>query len=468
MAVISSPTYDPQTTATNLANSYIAGTKAILDDQSNTATALSSALTSLGSAMSTFQSAIAGLASASNGVTATKATFSNSLIGTATAKSTAVTSNYSFYVEQLATAGQVAYGGITDAAAAGAGALNVTLADGTSFQVNLANADGNHDGVLSAKEIAASVNISAGNNSRVTASTVTVNGASTIVLSSNLTGADNAASFDTSGVTDAGLKAQLDNPANQQQVVTAKDAVVWIGAQNTGTRVQQASNVFNLIDDVTMTFTKAQSPGDNPVTLSVGPDNTGTAANVQTFVDAYNKLNTALDALTTAGNPNAKPPVPAGPMANDSGLLSLRSRMQGALRTVTGGQSLITFGLSAQHDGSLALDSGRMNKAIAANPTALDSLFGRAAVGAESGALGALDTLMAQWTNSAKGQISTRNATIAKQQQDITARQAVLQNQYDNAYKRYLAQFTTLQQLQAQMTGTSNLFTALFTPSSNS
>eukprot|EP01036_Dinobryon_divergens_P042185 gene42184-56029_t len=46
----------------------------------------------------------------------------------------AVAGTYSFYVEQLATAGQIAYGGISDTAAAGSGSLNVVLADGTVFE----------------------------------------------------------------------------------------------------------------------------------------------------------------------------------------------------------------------------------------------------------------------------------------------------------------------------------------------
>jgi flagellar hook-associated protein 2 len=37
-----------------------------------------------------------------------------------------------------------------------------------------------------------------------------------------------------------------------------------------------------------------------------------------------------------------------------------------------------------------------------------------------------------------------------------------LQTQFDSAYKRYLAQFTALQQLQSSMTSTSNMFTAMF------
>ena len=466
MAAISSPTFDPQTTATNLATSYIAGTKAILDDQSSTATATASALSTLGSALGSFQTAIGALASSTSAVSAASATFSNTAIGSATAKSTAVAGTYSFYVEQLATAGQVSYGGITDSAAAGAGNLNVALADGTNFQIDLANADGNHDGVLSAKEIAAAINVAAGNNSRVTASTLTVNGTNTLVLTSNQTGAGSAVTLDTSGVGDPSLKAQLDDPNNKKQLAVGQDAILWVGAQTTGTKVQQASNVFNVIDNVSMTLTKAQLAGDNPVTVTVGPDNSTTAKNVQSFVDAYNKLNSTIDSLLSNGDPSAHPPVPASIFANDSGLLSLRSRMQTALRTVTGGQSLISYGLSAARDGSLTLDSSRLNKAIAANPGTLDTLFGKAQLGAESGVLGTLDKLVSQWTN-ATGQISSRNNNVSKQQKNISDRQVVLQNQYDNAYKRYLAQFTALQQLQAQMSNTSNLFTALFSSSSS-
>jgi len=462
MSAISSPTYDPKTTATNLATAYVADTKALLDDQSNTATAIQNGLTALGSAMGTFQSTIESMVSSTSTVSAAAATFSNSSIATATAKSTAVAGTYSFYVEQLATAGQVAYGGITDSTAAGSGSLNVALADGTNFQVDLANADTNHDGVLSAKEIAAAINTAANNNDTVTASTLTVNGTNTLVLTSNQTGASNSVSLDTSGVTNAALKAQLDDPNNKKQVVTAQDAIMWVGAQGTGTKIQQASNVFNVVDDVSITLTHAQLPGDSPVTMTVGQDDSTTGKNVQAFVDAWNKLNSVLDSLIAPGDPNANPPVTPGAFANDSGLASLRSRMGAALRAVTGGQSLISFGITAQRDGSLAIDSTRLNKALAANPGALDTLFGQAELGNQTGVLGSLDTLMQQWTTAGTGQIATRTTTNTKQQSDITDRQTQLQNQYDNAYNRYLAQFTALQQLQSQMTSNSNLFSALF------
>lgn len=468
MSAITSPTYDPQATATKLANGYVAPTRAILDDQAATAKATTNGLSALGSAMSAFQSSIEAMVSSTNAVSAAAATFSQSTIASATAKSTAVPGTYSFYVEQLATAGQVAYGGITDATASGSGSLNVALADGSNFQVDLANADANHDGVLTAKEIAAAINNAANNKSRVTASIITANGASTLVLASNQTGAANAVTLDTTDVTDPGLKAQLDDPAQKKQLSAAQDAVLWLGPQGSGTRIQQASNVFNVVDDVTIKLTAAQAAGASPVTMTVGPDNSSTAANVQGFVDAWNKLITTIDGLSQPGAPTANPPVAAGPFANDAGLAALRQRLEGTLRTVTNGQSLISFGISAQRDGTLSLDSGRLNRAVSANPGTLDKLFGRALPGGQTGVLGSLDTLVRQWTNSGTGQISTRTQSVTRQQADIDERRATLQTRYDNAFSRYLAQFTALQQLQTEMDRTSNMFTALFSSGSNS
>jgi flagellar hook-associated protein 2 len=461
MATTSSTTYDPTSTATKLATAYTAGRQAMITAQSSRTMAQSKALSTLSSAMSEFSSALSSF-STQKSMVANSAKF-DANVGTATASSTAIAGTYNFYVERLATAGQVSYGGVTDTAAAGSGSLNVVLADGSNFNVNLTNSDNNHDGVLTAQEIASAINQAADNNARVTASTLTVNGEPSLVLTAGNTGADNAVSLDTSGVTNVDLKAILDDPAKQQTLVAAQDAVVWVGAQNTGTRVQQASNTFTLVDNVKMTFTRAQGVGETPATLTVGLDKTATHANVQAFVDAYNKLSSTLANLTAAGDPaSGKEP---GPFAQDSGLLALRSRMTATLRQLSGGQSLPTFGITGQRDGTIALDSARLDKAISANPAALDSLFGSATVNNESGILGDLDALTNQWTNSVDGQLSQRKSSVQKQQASLSDRQAQLDDQYNSAYKRYLAQFSQLQSLQSQMAQTTGLFDAMFSKS---
>lgn len=474
MAVISSPTYDPTTTATNLANAYVAPTKAILDKQGTKATAVGSGLTALGSALSAFQTSLQSLSNSTTTVTATKATFSNTAIATATAKSSATAGTYSFYVQQLATAGQVAYN-VADSAATGAGSMNVMLADGSSFQVDLASADSNKDGTLSAKEVAAAINATAANNSRITASTMTINGSSQLVLSSNNTGAANAvASIDTTGLGDATLAASLGAGTT---LTTAQDAIVFVGSK-TGTKVQQASNTFNIVDGVSFTVNQAQSASDQPVTLTVAADNTNTAANVQKFVDAYNTLLTAITALTAAGDHTVvesttstgtvSPTSDDAAFYNDPGVATLRDRLGSILRDATSGVSLISYGITATKTGTLTLDSARLNKAIAANPDGLDKLFGRAGIGVDAGVLGAMNKLTTTWTSSAGGLISQRKQQNDKLQSDLTDRQATLKNQFESAYKRYLAQFTALQQLQASMTSTSNMFTAMFSSDSSS
>ena len=464
MAVINSPVYDPKTTAEDLANKYVAPTKAILDAQAARAKATSGALTTLGSALSAFQGALAGLTTGTKTVTANSATVSNPSIATASANSKAVAGTYSFYVEQLATAGQVSYN-VADSTATNAGSLNIALADGSTFQVALTNADSDMDGKLTAKEIAAAVNVAATNNSRVTASTMTINGASKLVLTSTQTGADNAvASIDVAGLGDPALKADL---SAKTVLSAASNAIVWIGGQN-GTKIEQASNTITAIDDVSFTVTQAQAANAAPVTVTVAADKSGTAANVQTFLTAYNALLGVMNTLTSSGANGAEGADAA--LHGDAGVASLRDRLGAALRAVTGGQSLINFGIAAGRDGMLTLDTARLNKTVATDPAALDSLFGQAGVGAVAGTgvLGTMNKLVAGWTNAATGYLGARKEVATRQQSDVTDRLAALEGQFNNAYKRYLAQFIALQELQSKMTGTSNLFTALFSSDSDS
>ncbi|WP_426338375.1 flagellar filament capping protein FliD [Pseudoduganella sp. S-14] len=456
------PTYDPKSTAAQLAQMYIQGRQSMLDSQSATATAIDKALTKLSSALGTFRSALSS-STTSGSVVANKASFSSD-VGTASASATATAGTYQFYVEQLATVGQVSYSGVTDSNVVGAaaGTLAVKLADGSSFTVNLANGDKDLNNVLSAKEIAAAINLEATNNSRVTASTLTVNGQTRLVLTSNLTGqANGVAGIDVSALGDANLQTQLGDANRVLQAGT--DAVVWVGAPggDPSNKITQASNTFSVVDGVSMTFTKAQT-GGVPVTLSVARDSSTTATNVQNFVDQWNKMLAALGELTAAGD--VAKGSSSGIYASDAGIASLKSRMQSLLRTSVGGVSLVNYGVTAQRDGTLALDKTRLDKTLATNPTGLDAILGKAGT-TPTGVLGNLDTLVASWTKAGTGQLATRKDANAKLQTQLAARQAVLETQYDNAYKRYLAQFTQLQSLQSQMSGTSSMFEAMFSKS---
>lgn len=455
MATSSVPTYDPKTTATQLATLLTQDRQAMITSQTQFSNAVNTGLTQLQSALTTFQGVMSSMTSKKS-VVANTAVLSGDA-GTATADATAIAGTYNFYVEQLATAGQVAYNGMSDATAAGAGSLQVTLANGSSFTVDLTAADKDLNGSLSAKEIAAAVNTAVDNKAMVVASTMTINGSSTLVLTSVETGGDGLSSgitLDASGAS-AELQGMLD-PGLAQELVKGQNALVWVGPQGTGTLVEQASNTFTAVDGVKMNFTKAGSA----VTLTVTNDTAGTAANVQAFVDAWNKAVGTIRALVDPGDPATGKA--GGIFAGDAGVNALLTRMQALLRQKVGTESLVSYGMISLRDGTMSLNSARLAKSIASDSATLDKLFGNNSLSAPSGVLGSLDGLIETWTSSVEGQVSVRKDTNNRLQKTLTQRQERLDAQYDTAYTRYLDQFTRLQTLQNQMNSNTSIFDALF------
>jgi len=192
-------TYDPTSTAASLAQAYTSGAQTLLTNQTNQANATATALTQLQSALTAFDTALTGLSGKSSAVSQS-ADFTDTSVGTATASGSAAPGTYSFFVQQLATANQVAYANVGSVPAAQGGTLAINLAGGQSISVDLTGADLDHDGTLTPTEMATAINNAAGNDGLVTASLVTVNGQSQMVLTSDQTGAANAISLDTSGV----------------------------------------------------------------------------------------------------------------------------------------------------------------------------------------------------------------------------------------------------------------------------
>ena len=447
--------YDPTTTAQSLATSSTAGQQAILTRQGTAASATEKALGTLGSALSAFQASLASLSGINKTMTANSAVFSDTGVASASATATAAAGTYSFFVEQVATAHRVSYSGVQDFAAGGKLTLGVGTA--TPFDVPLAA----KATPWTVRDLAAAINSAAGNTT-VSASVVTTGtdalGApiSELVLTSKVTGAANEIKLTTSG-TDSALTTSL-GAANAKDLPLPLDALVHVGSSG-GTLITSASNTLNIVDGVAITLSKAQTAGSAPVTLTVGTDAAKTTANVQAFVDAYNKMKQALDDLVTPGDPSRK--TAAGAFSGDSGVRALRDRMVSLLRG-TGTTSLALYGIVANRQGTLSVDSTRLTKTLAANPTGLDTLIGSATLSTPSGIAGSLTTYLKTWTGAGTGQIASRKDAVTKLQLGLADRQTTLDRQYDSAYTRYLAQFTQLQSIQSSMSYNTSLFDNMF------
>lgn len=444
---ITSATYDPAATAAALAEKYVAGQQQALATRTERASATEKGLNSLRSALSTFQGALAGLTGTNKTMYAQSAVFNDTAIGTATAKSTAAAGTYAFYVEKLASASQVSYSLNENSGVSGPLVVKVGFAS-ININTTTANTDG---GTLSPREIAAAINASSENSSLVTASVITTAaGKYELVLTAKNTGANSEVSIQ------YGAGPSPAAPFDTRKIlVPAQDAVIRIGSA-TGTQITQPTNIFNGIDGVTVTFTKTTT---SPVTLTVGADTGATNANVQAFVDAYNKLKGTVDALVASGDPSKG--VAGGAFAGDSGVGALRDRLVSLLRP-TGSDSLAAYGITANRQGTLSLDTGRLNKALAAKPTGLDALIGSMSGTTPTGLAAKLDTYLKGWTSTTNGQLKTRQEAVSKLQAETATRQEMLDKQYDVAYQRYLIQFTQLQALQGQMSSNSSIFDAMF------
>jgi len=390
---------------------------------------------------------------------AQSAVFGDATIGSATATSAAAAGTYSFFVKQLAAASQVSYAGLGNATGV-SGKLEVQMGgvDGTSFEVDLGATPRN----LTPRELAAAINAAEGNGGKVVASVVnTGNGGSELVLTAKDTGKASEITINATGLNgdDNGetLASKL-GAGNWRELVKALDAEIHVGGEG-GTPITQSGNTFTAIDGVKMTFTKAQASGAAPVSLTVGPDDKSTLANVQAFVDAFNKLKTTLDKLTAGNDPATS--ADDGAFARDGGVRALADRLSALLRPGTG-ESLATYGIIATRSGTLEVNSSRLLAQLARNPNGLDAVIGTASTSNPTGVAGELDKYLKSWSNGIDGQIKQRRDQNGTLQTRLLDRQATLDLQHRAAYDRYLRQFTQLQSMQGVMNHNVSLFDALF------
>ncbi len=436
----------PADNAKIYADLYMANAADLLSFQKTNNAAMKAALTKLQGALSSFQTALAGL-SGSSSIVKLGATLSNPALGNATVGSGAQPGSYSFFVKQLASAHQVAYKGLPSYKAEDAGTLKIDLANGDSFDVDLSGAKADASGNVSPAELARAINQAEGNDGKVAASIVTINGEQRLVLTSGETGEEGEISLDTSGINDAALASALSGTPDE--IAAARDAIFMLGGES-GVEIKQGSNTFTGIQGVSVTFTQAMATGDAPLLIDVALDKGATTEAVQKFVDAFNEVMGVLAELTKINPDN---PAEAGPFVSDAGVRNLQQRMSEMLRGTVGESKLLDYGISADRSGKLSLDSSKLEAGLAKNPSGLDALFGDG----DKGIAKRMDTYLKTWTSSVDGQIKRRQDSAETVEKSLNKKEVSLQDQYSRVYARYLTQFTKASEVEMRMQMTMSL-----------
>lgn len=297
---------------------------------------------------------------------------------TSKANKNAVAGSYELKVEALAKADKVgsdylANGvGINDNL--GAGSLNLSLG-AESFSVNI---DAENSSLA---DIAKAINQS-DDNTGVSATVVTDDNGSRLVLFGDKTGSENKVEVNTAAGSFGGV---FDGTLDTIQA--ASDAVIKVD----GATVTRSSNeITDAIAGVTLNLEKINTTDDPTTTLKVGYDKEAVTENLKEFVDAYNKVVETSKKLSSYDSENDK----AGPLNGDSLLRGISSKLRDAMgEQVTGAssalQSLSDLGITTTRDGTLEIDNDILDDNIANNFDGIGRLFD-----GDSGLANKLDSLL--------------------------------------------------------------------------
>jgi len=362
----------------------------LLDRKEAVLQARLSAYGGLKGAVASFQTAMQGLSDLSK-FQGLKASVADSSIVSASATSGAAPGSYSIEVKQLAQAHKLAskaFTNTTDTVGTGTLTLQFGTFSGGVFTANAAKAaqtvtiDSAHSSLAGIRDAINAAKIGA------TATILNDGTGNKLVLTSNDTGAANSFKItandtsDASNIDDAGLSQLAYDPAgalgtgkNLTETVTAQNALLKVdGIDN----ISKASNtVSDVIQGVTLSLVK--SAVGTPTTLTIERNTAAVKSAVETFVQAYNDVNKTVKNLTGYDADSKQGAVLQGDSSALSVISQIRRTLNSSLAGIGGNYTLLSqIGVSFQKDGSLALDSTKLQTAIDSNFTDIAGLFANA------------------------------------------------------------------------------------------
>jgi flagellar hook-associated protein 2 len=181
-------------------------------------------------------------------------------------------------------------------------------------------------------------------------------------------GEANAFTLSVPGGTTSGLERFASDALTVAQ--DAQDAIVRLD----GVEVKRASNSFSdLISGVQIDL-KTAKPG-TIVSVGLTRPTAAIAQGVQDFVSAYNELRGMIAEATKSGTSGE-----AGALRGDLGVSALQHQLAKLPTTIlsstgSGVHTLAEVGVRTNRDGSLSLDSTKLQSALAADPDGVEALF---------------------------------------------------------------------------------------------
>lgn len=431
-----------------------AGTDKQISAQTSAVSSKVSAYNSIKQALTNLQNATQALQGVNSAFNSFAATSSDNSVFTATANTSASAGTYDIQVGALATAQKLASTGFASTAAGvGTGALTLS-AGGKAFTINV-DATNN-----TPAQLVNAINSDPA-NSGITASLVSADDGTHIIFQSNSTGADNAITITSSGG-DGGLNSLAYDPTNNNTQLTQLTKATSASVSIDGYTYTSDSNSFSsAIPGVTINLASAQ-PGTT-LQLNVTADTKGIDSAVQNFVNAYNAVASVIGNATAYDPDSNTASALTGDSMASQALSQLRNAMMSTTAGSTGGvRSVFDLGITTNSDGTLSLDTDKLNTALASNSQAASNLF------STSGALGSSLGNMFTGYLSAGGLFDTKNTALQSQLTDLSKQEDTLNTRMNDLTALYTKQYNALDTLMAQMSSTSAFLTNQFNSNSKS
>lgn len=423
------------------------------------------AIGALKGAISDFQTALSAL-NKPNLFQARSATSSKTDLVGVTAATTAGAGSYQLEVKSLASSSKVALQPFTNTAEApatfGGGTLTFKIGD-KNLSVVVDEANNTLAGIRDA------INVG-GKDIGLTATIVTDDAGARLVLSSASTGAGEDITVE-GKTTNAGLGSRLlealsfdgsiaePDPSDEAAMALYREGPMTLSkAQSAQISVDgllitsKTNKVEGAIEGVTLDL-KAKTAANEPLTITVAEDKAGVKKQIQSFVDSYNKLIGVINAqtkVTSVGE--GKAPV-TGALVGDATARTLLNTIRSELVNVQGDgalRALTDIGITTQKDGTLAIDSAMLDKAMASNFGELPGLFT-----GDKGLASRLDAKLKPYTETG-GILEQRNKAMTETITKIDDQKEALTRRITSLQERLYKQFNAMDLLVGQLSNTSS------------
>ena len=423
------------------------------------------AVGALKGAISDFQTALGAL-NKPELFQARSATSSKSDLVGVTATTTAGAGSYQLEVKSLASSSKVALQPFTNTAGApatfGGGTLTFKIGD-KNLSVVVDEANNTLAGIRDA------INVG-GKDIGLTATIVTDDAGARLVLSSASTGAGEDITVE-GKTTNAGLGSRLlealsfdgsiaePDPSDEAAMALYREGPMTLSkAQSAQISVDgllitsKTNKVEGAIEGVTLDL-KAKTIANEPLTVTVAEDKAGVKKQIQSFVDSYNKLIGVINAqtkVTSVGE--GKAPV-TGALVGDATARTLLNTIRNELVNVQGDgalRALTDIGITTQKDGTLAIDSAKLDKAMASNFGELSGMFT-----GDKGLASRLDAKLKPYTETG-GILEQRNKAMTETIAKIDDQKETLTRRITSLQERLYKQFNAMDLLVGQLSNTSS------------